>query len=130
MYKVVVGVDASAGSAAAIAWCAQVTPLLSPEVIAVHALTSEESLPSDAEFDDWCAPLREAGLSVRRVMEDADSSRLLPRVAAAEQADLVVVGATQRGELAGFVLGGVVEELAYHGRRPVVIVPIPDPDRG
>jgi len=61
MYKVVVGVDASAGSAAAIAWCAQVTPLLSPEVIAVHALTSEESLPSDAEFDDWCAPAADPG---------------------------------------------------------------------
>ena len=100
------------------------------EVIAVHALTTEEGFPSDAEFDEWCAPLREAGLSVRRVMEDEDPSRLLPRVAAAEQADLVVVGATQRGELAGFVLGGVVEELAYHGRRPVVIVPIPDPDQG
>ena len=28
MYKVVVGVDASAGSAGAVAWCAQVAPLL------------------------------------------------------------------------------------------------------
>jgi nucleotide-binding universal stress UspA family protein len=102
--------------------------LLDAEVIAVHARSSEDEFPSDAEFGAWCGPLRHADLSVRRVIEDDDPARLLRRVAGDEDADLVVVGATHCGEVAGLFLGSVVEEMAYHGRRPVVIVPIPGED--
>lgn len=128
MYRVVVGVDNSEGSAAAVRWCAHVAPMLDAEVVAVHALATGEGFPSDAEFDAWCKPLRLQDLPVRRVIQDADAARLLRQVAHDEDADLVVVGATHRGELSAFVLGSVVEGLAYHARRPVVIVPIPDAD--
>jgi len=128
VFKVVVGVDGSFSSAAAVAWCGQVGPLLDAEVVAVHALSPEEGFPSDAEFDAWCGPLRLADLVVRRVIEDDGAASLLRRVALDENADLVVVGATRRGEIAGLLLGSVVEEMAYHGRRPVVIVPTPGDD--
>jgi nucleotide-binding universal stress UspA family protein len=125
MYKVLVGIDGSEGAAAAVAWCAQVGPLLGAEVIAVHALTTEGGAPSDAELEEWCAPMHRAGLSVRRVIDDEDPARLVQRVASAEEAGLVVVGATHHGELAGLITGSVVERLAYHARCPVVIVPVP-----
>jgi nucleotide-binding universal stress UspA family protein len=123
-YTMVVGVDGSPGSAAAVAWCAEIAPMLDADVVAVHALGHEEAFPSEREFGQWCAQLHASGLFVRRVVEDDSAAQLLQRVATAEDADLVVIGATHHGELAGFVLGSVVEDLAYHGRRPIVIVPV------
>jgi nucleotide-binding universal stress UspA family protein len=124
MYTMVVGVDGTEASAAAVDWCAEIGPLLGAEVIAVHALLDDAGFPSDQEFRSWCEPLHRAGMTVRRVAQDDDATRLLQQVAAAEQADLVVVGKTHRGELGGFILGSVVETLAYHARRPLVIVPV------
>ncbi len=122
-FTMVVGVDASEGSAAAVRWCSRMAPLLGGEVVVVHALAPDESLSLDEQFEGWCAPLRDAGVPVRRVVEDEAADRLLRRVASAADADLIVVGGTQRGQFAGLVLGSVVEDLAHHGRRPVVIVP-------
>jgi nucleotide-binding universal stress UspA family protein len=127
-YKVVVGVDGSEGSAAAVAWCARMAPLLDAEVIAVHAVGPEASLPGDEQFGRWCAPLVDAGVSVRRVVEENAADRLLRRIATAEDAELIVIGGTSRGQLAGLVLGSVVQDLAHQARRPIVIVPPREPD--
>jgi len=126
LYKIVVGVDGSEGAAAAIAWCREMAPRLAADVIVVHALRPDAEVPSLEQVDAWCAPFRDEDLPIRRVIEDEDPAMLLQRVACEEQADLVVIGATRRGELAGLLLGSVVEGLAYHARRPVLIVPADD----
>jgi nucleotide-binding universal stress UspA family protein len=126
--RIVLGLESSEGAATAAQWCAGLASALDAEVIVVHALHTDEALPSDDQFNQWCGPLEAAGVPVRRLVEDEAPDRLLTRVAEAENADLIVIGAPRRGALAGFVLGTVVEDLVYHGRRPVVVVPTQAPE--
>lgn len=121
--KVVVGVDETEGSAAAVRFCATVSATVPIDVIAVHALGEDSRLPSEAEFEQWCGPLLEAGCEIRRIVEDDRVGHLLQRVALNEHADAIVIGASRRGEVAARLLGTVVEDLAHHTSIPLVVVP-------
>ena len=124
MLTIVVGVDGSEGSERAVEWCAAMAPLLDAEIVAVHASRSEdEQLASQQQLDAWCAPILVRGGKLRRVVADEDPLRLLQAVAEGEHADLIVVGASHRGELGGLLFGSVVDDLVHHGLCPVVVVP-------
>lgn len=139
--RIVVGVDGSAGSAAAVRWCASFASALDAEVVAVHAVDfplypvpplAFTPPPPDAEWrtalretldDKWCAPLREAGVRYRAVVvEGAPAIAALDSVTA-EEAELLVVGRRGHGGFAGLVLGSVADYVAHHATVPVVIVP-------
>jgi nucleotide-binding universal stress UspA family protein len=73
--------------------------------------------------EDWCAPLRAAGLPFRAQLEGASASAGLMAVADREDADLIVVGAHGHGGFEDRVLGSVSYKVSHRAHQPVVIVP-------
>jgi nucleotide-binding universal stress UspA family protein len=143
---IVTGLDGSSGSEAALRWCAETAPSLDAEVVAVHALpplmflvpptptgaptyADEEKIRGELEgaLEDWCAPLREAGVPYRSKLVDGLAAETLMRVAREVHADLVVVGRRGRGGFAEMVMGSVPHTLSHHCEVPLVIVPVPPP---
>jgi nucleotide-binding universal stress UspA family protein len=146
--RVVVGVDGSPGSARALRWAIGLARDKGAEIIAVYALGPLEDLargasnavaaglglsPSEVrswrdqlrrEFEqDWCGPLRAAGVPFRVHLETASASAGLVAVAEREDADLIVVGAHGHGSFEDRVLGSVSYKVSHRAHRPVVIVP-------
>lgn len=139
--RIIVGVDGSEGSVRALQWCGEYGGRLGFEIVAVHALPMPvyagtvpfASWPTeDREFresllatvrDEWCAPLREAGLKYDAVLVDGSAPWMLIEVADREDADMIVLGSRGRGGFGELLLGSTSHQLAHHARRPLVIVP-------
>jgi nucleotide-binding universal stress UspA family protein len=134
---VVVGVDGSAGSSAAIAWIGGIVAAGGHQgpVVAVQAFEPfAEWVPASdrrgwrrrAEQDmaRWLAPLRDVGADVRIVVDrDVHPVSAIERVVRDEGAGLVVVGTRGLGGFSGLRLGRVPIQLVHHLGRPVVMVP-------
>lgn len=140
--KIVVGVDGSDHSEAAIDWAARMAKGMGSEVIAVFAISppvyfdvgSMSTVPPlqfdpawraemKKEFErDWCKDLRKAGVKYRTVFEDGHPSRVITQVADRVNADLIVVGRRGRGGVAELVLGSVSHQLVLHSKRPVLVI--------
>jgi nucleotide-binding universal stress UspA family protein len=138
---IVVGVDGSAESRAALAWALAEARLRGARVLAVHAWTAPEAYAFDAPTATMPAmadALRQVGERVlesavsetvaaagvdvpveRRVVDAGPAEALL---AAAGDAALVVVGSRGRGGFASLLLGSVSHQVAQHAPCPVVIV--------
>jgi nucleotide-binding universal stress UspA family protein len=133
----VVGVDGSDGSSRAMRWAATAARDSGREVVAVHALELPVADPSGAQFQalsteaatrvqsEWCAPLIDAGVPHRVVVESGAASEVLRRVATEEQPVAVVVGSRGRGPISQRVLGSVTHRLLRVLDLPVVVVPSP-----
>lgn len=138
MAKIVVGVDGSAASNAALRWALDEARLRGVQLEAVHAFASHEvSTTSQALhlIETDFAAYRTAGAEIvdramseagaesveveRSVVEGPPAEALLD---AAKEADLLVVGSRGRGGFAGLLLGSVSEQCAHHAPCPVVIV--------
>ncbi|MGI8609108.1 MAG: universal stress protein [Candidatus Dormibacteria bacterium] len=138
---IVVGVDGSEHSAAALLWAIDLAKAVRAEIVAVFAVTHSDFTFSSyvpapqpdldpqwqAEMtqlleDEWCAPLRDAGVTHRALMEDGRPARVIAAVADRVDADLVVVGRRGRGGLEEFLLGSVSHELSQHCKRPVLLI--------
>ena len=141
---IVVGVDGSDESDAALKWAAKLASALGAEVVAVHAIPPpayasypyEFSIPVeyDAEWremvkstfeDRWCEPLRQAGVKFKTVLEDGRPAGVICDVADRSGAELVVAGRRGRGGVAELLLGSVSRELSHHSHRPVVLISKP-----
>lgn len=134
---VVVGVDGSEGSRAAVAWCADLAGVTKDEVLAVHA---SESVPEPDPVEshrstqhlmdtEWIDPLRHAGVTVRtRIVHDVHSVVALAAAAESEGAGLIVVGARKTSDIVGVRLGRVPIQLVNQTTLPVVMVPPPPPE--
>jgi nucleotide-binding universal stress UspA family protein len=135
---VVVGVDGSAGSAAAVAWTAGIAAPLGAKVVALHATEPfAEWVPefdrrswrrhAEQEIATWTKPLTDTGADVRIVVDrDIHPVAALERAARNHDAGLVVVGARGLGGFRGLRLGRVPFQLVHHMGRPVVTVPPTD----
>lgn len=135
--RVVVGVDGSANSVAAVEWAAGLARLAGAEVTAVHALGLLERLDADPpvpveghhdeirrRFDDvWTAPLADLPVPARREMRYGRPAEVLLAACEDDDADLVVVGTRGLGG-GGLLLGSTSAEVAQRCRRPVVVVPL------
>lgn len=134
--RIVVGVDGSPGSEAAVRWCADIAAASDAEVTAVCAfdphprwrLTEDEvdwrATAEQAISTEWVAPLRAAGVEVRtRIVEDRHPLSALDKAAADEDACLFVVGTRGLGEVGGVRLGRLPLQLVHHTHLPVVLVP-------
>ena len=136
--RIVVGVDGSEGSLAAMRWTAAEADRWDADVVAVQAweftpLVVATDAPIDLEqlraqtdiqLDEQVREIfgdRE-GRVERRVVEDLPATAVLE---AAVDADLVVVGSRGRGGFAGLLLGSVSSHVAHHAGCPVVVVPNP-----
>lgn len=134
MSVVAVGVDGSAGSRRALRWAASYARATGARVRAVRAWSYLDQ-PAERFDPGWgegdarkgleadLADLGDelAGIEVEPlVVCDLAASALL---AAAEDADLVVVGSRGLGGFEGLLLGSVSSQVAHHARCPVVVVP-------
>ncbi len=139
---VVVGVDGSPSSNAALRWAAQQARLTGAVLRAVtswsypRAYGFELGLPADYRPDqDAARALKEAlaqasddldGVTVREDVVEGPSAIVLTE--AAEEADLLVVGSRGHRALSGMILGSVSQYVATHATCPVVILRPSRPD--
>lgn len=139
MGEIIVGIDGSAGSRAALRWAARLTAA-ERGLRAVGAWQYPAStvipagpaaLPGPDEMDErTCDGVRavvreELGAASDRVTVEAGrgpAASVLLAVAARADADVLVVGARGLGGFAGLLLGSVSQECAEHSPCPVVIV--------
>jgi nucleotide-binding universal stress UspA family protein len=132
--RILVAVDGSENSVAAVTWAADLASSTGAEVIAVHALgllerIDSELQPSEPHRDEiqqrfeteWCAPLD--GLRSRRLLRDGSAVPVLLGVADEEDADLIVLGSRGLGGYPELLLGSTSTQVAQHSHRPVTIVP-------
>jgi nucleotide-binding universal stress UspA family protein len=139
MTGIVVGVDASADSAAALRWAAEEARSRATPLIAVHAYW----VPLAYVQDDFSVGRidpdlhRQAEAALEAPLEAAGpllsglhvERRLRPGLAApalieeAAEADLLVIGRRGAGGFEGLALGATAEHCARHAPGPTVVVP-------
>jgi nucleotide-binding universal stress UspA family protein len=145
--RVVVGVDGSDNSAAALEWAIQFAHLTGAEIVAVFAISPTSAVEyvgpaafgpfpavppeldpawrsaATQEFEqEWCRKLRDSKAAHQMIVEEGPPAMTLAGVADKVDAYLVVVGRTGKGEIAELVLGSVSHQLAQQCKRPVLLV--------
>jgi len=139
--RIVVGIDGSAASAAALSWATRLALATDAEVLAVHVIEpprydiSSIGLPrtvlNEANWREtirmeleaiWCRPLIEAGARHRVLVEEGRAGPCLAAIARRESADLIVTGRRGLTGMAELVLGSVSYYLTYHASCPVAVM--------
>ena len=134
--SIVVGVDGSDSSKAALEWAAQQARLTGAPLVAIATWDWPTNYGAPVmwpENIDFEADARKSlAQSVDQVLGADHCSEVVQRVIhghpapvleeASREAALVVVGCRGHGEFAGMLLGSVSEFLATHAHCPVVIV--------
>lgn len=137
--KIVVGLDGSPESEAALKLAIDMAKGMGAHVTAVHAIDLPSVYPEPyampLQFDEgwrqtmraelenvWCRALGDAGVPYRAVMEDGRAASVVARVAEAEGADIIVVGRRGRGGIAELLLGSTTHELILRSKIPVLVV--------
>lgn len=136
--RIVVGVDGSDVSRAALAWALDEGRARQAQVVAVHAwqaaiggygymapIVEVETLETAARqlVERELDAVDTSGLPTpveHHIVVDGGAAAIL---AAAEGATLVVVGARGRGGFKGLLLGSVSDQITQHATCPVVVVP-------
>jgi nucleotide-binding universal stress UspA family protein len=117
-HPVVVGVDGSAGSAAAVDFAAQEALLRGCDLVLLHAIGDPAAPPSDDPLD--AVDVFPTGLTVHRRRVEGTAARIL--VVASTTASAVVVGSRGRGAVAAALLGSVTRSLIHRAHCPVFVV--------
>jgi nucleotide-binding universal stress UspA family protein len=137
--RIIVAVDGSANSVAAVDWAAGLAEATGAEVVAVHALgllerdDADEKVPTQSHREEirhrlettWCEPLERAGVSYRPLLRDGNPVSVIIDLSDELDVDLVVVGSRGLGGYPELLLGSTSTQIAQHSVRPVVIVPTP-----
>jgi nucleotide-binding universal stress UspA family protein len=137
--RIVVGIDGSPPSVAALRWAIKQAELTGASIDAVSAWQfpatagaygwAPESGFDDIDFEALTAKSLKAvvdevappsSLTVRQVVVDGNPAQVL--LDAAADADLLVVGNRGRGAFADALLGSVSERCVRHARCPVLVV--------
>lgn len=140
--RIVVGVDGSEHSEAALDWAVRMAEGMGSEVVAVFAIAPPVYFDMgymapiappqldptwraemQKEFErKWCKRLQDSGVRYRTIMEDGRPSAVIARVGESLGADVIVVGRRGRGGVAELVLGSVSHELILHSKRPILLI--------
>ena len=121
--RVVIGVDGSSGSRAAVEFACQLGTAGSEAFTVVHAYLPRAEGGVRRDRGDWreetewscrawAQPLEGRGQVLRTVVDEGEPSRLIAETARTEDAGFVVVGTRGRGALRGLRLGSVALEAA------------------
>ncbi len=139
---ILVGVDGTPESRAAVAWAAALAGDVQARVVAVHVVaTTWEWEMAAMQIDTeplvetrrlelagrWTEPLRVAGVDHTTRLLEGDPAKQLRRAAFESRADLIVVGGARAGRLHDLLFGHVRHQLVTSAPCPVVVVPEPDP---
>lgn len=133
---IVVGVDGSASSLAALEWGAHQAELTGS---ALHAVTVwawpttygypipvatgfDPAADAAKVLDDAVAGIRRAHPSIEIRTSVLEGSTAKALVESSRGAEILVVGSRGHGELAGMLLGSVSEHCAAHAHCPVLVV--------
>ncbi|HMK10163.1 MAG TPA: universal stress protein [Acidimicrobiales bacterium] len=131
---IVIGVDGSEGTERAVAWLADYGPLLTDDVIAVHAekplaqwvpVSHPNSWYQHAlnAMQGWVEPLRKVELGARTLVLDGDAVDALTDVALEQHAGMIVVGARGAGRTGASRLGATALKVLNQAQVPVLMVP-------
>jgi nucleotide-binding universal stress UspA family protein len=140
MNTIVVGVDGSEGSVAALRFAIEEAVARKADVMAVTAwhvpaavynsgfvpipvdVTDYEKL-SKAALDETLEKVAASvnGVSITPIVREGQAAEVL--VAEAKDADLLVVGSRGLGGFRGLLLGSVSQQCAHHASCPLVVVP-------
>jgi len=135
--RIVVGVDGSTESLAAVEWCAEFAQMCGATVVAVAvsepymewtASTSPKNWRRDVEqkIARWVAPIAAAGVTVDLVAQrDLHPADGLLGVASARGGDVLVIGTRGVGGFSGLRIGGVAMKVLHRTSLPLVLVPPP-----
>jgi nucleotide-binding universal stress UspA family protein len=132
--RIVVGVDGSAASDAALAWACDEARLRNAPVLALHVVAIPYQLPripveapvSDVDregqkiLDEALARAPTADVSIEPRLLEGSPGELL--VEASDDAALIVVGTRAHGRLTSFVVGSVSSTVVHHAKCPVLVV--------
>ncbi len=133
--RIVIGVDGSPGSSAAVSWVTEIAPAFGASVVAVHVhepymewtpSTSPKNWRRDVErhIEEWTEPLTEAGVPVIPVAQrDVHPADGLLGVTAARHADVLVLGTRGLGGHVGLRAGGIALKVLHRAGIPLVLVP-------
>ena len=140
MERIVVGVDGSDGAAAALHWAVEEAALRGAALVAVlvWSYLEQPALGEQAfrpDFDEHLARESLAAM-VEKAVGTSPAAPIellvvcdLPArglLAAAEGADLLVVGARGLGGFRGLRLGSVSDQVVRHAPCPVVVIRVPE----
>ena len=132
---IVVGVDGSAGSQAAVRWVAELAAEVEATVLAAYVMEPPaEWLPrSDPQswthaahkkLTEWSTPLQDAGVAfTTELVEEMHPATALADTARDANAGLIVVGTTRVSNVIGLRLGRFPLQLTHHAELPIVLVP-------
>lgn len=140
MQRIVVGIDGSPGSRAALRWAVEEAGLRQASVEAVRVWTwpipyvgpgmaglnpamleeGEAAMLAEVIDEVTAATGRDGGEIEPVLIEGPAAQRLLDH---AKGADLLVVGSRGRGGFTGLLLGSVSQQVVHHASGPVVVVP-------
>jgi nucleotide-binding universal stress UspA family protein len=136
--RIVVGVDGSEGSKAALKWAIEEARLRDAKVLAAHAWVAYPQLAPESPLlaEDWSTLRDSANEFVDTFVADTigeqpdvevtamavHGTAASALVEAAKDADLLVVGSRGLGGFTGLLLGSVSQQCAHHSPCPVVIV--------
>jgi nucleotide-binding universal stress UspA family protein len=138
--RIVVGVDGSDESRAALAWALQQAHTVGARLDVVHVwhypwvVTASGAAAAGVGLEEYEAEGRRlladevaslgkaaADLEIHPRLGTGNATHVL--LQAADGADLLVVGSRGRGGFSGLLLGSVSQQCAHHAPCPVVIVP-------
>lgn len=139
---VLIGVDGSEESAAALRWATSMAQATAAEVVVTHVIepTIDDIRPlglphavlNEANWRDaitaelegtWCEPLIVAGVPHRTRIEEGRAGPCLVEVARQEHADLIVTGCRSLSGLAELFQGSVSHYVTHHAPCPVAVIP-------
>jgi nucleotide-binding universal stress UspA family protein len=141
MNRILIAIDGSQQSLAAVRWVASAYSPETTEIIAASTYGLEpaalmagyvpapdwgEKWSADLETHlngDWTAPLRDKGFSVRACVLEGHAEDTLLLIARDDRVDLIVVGCRGRGSVKEMFLGSVSHFLVTHAPCPVVVIP-------
>jgi nucleotide-binding universal stress UspA family protein len=83
-----------------------------------HALAQ-----TTAAVEEWCEPLRKAGLAYTTVLEEGGPTGVLLHAVRTHGADLLVVGRRTRGDFPGMDMGSAAHRALGFSPCPTVVVP-------
>jgi nucleotide-binding universal stress UspA family protein len=140
-HQVVVGLDGSANSAAAVAWALDYldrsgggelrvvmtwnyAPTLSVGYAVGGSVPPAEAMEeaTEAALEELLADLTvPASVTVKKVVHEGSAARVL--INEGESADMIVLGKRGHGGFLGLLLGSVATQVVNHAPCPVVVVP-------
>ena len=133
--KIIVGVDGSPSSNAALEWAAQEAEIRGASLELIHAwnypnlgyggyVAVLEDFEKDAAnvLDEVVSATHEAHPNLKLVSSLLQGPTAQTIMERAKEADMVVVGSRGRGGFSGLLLGSVGQQLVHHCPVPVVII--------